>query len=161
VKLIKLALISVVVVFVIITAISLMFPSHVRISKATNLPNQKDSVFALIKNRTNWDKWNPVYQDSSLKQQWEHLASTTLASTDSDYVIQLQQAGRKPVISGWQVYRYPSSDSITLQWYMDFKLSWYPWEKFSSLLYEKSYGRMMEQGLTNMKFLLTDESQRK
>ncbi|MGE5518784.1 MAG: hypothetical protein ACM3VS_02575 [Candidatus Dadabacteria bacterium] len=156
-KIIKLAFISIFVVFVIITAISLMFPSNVRISKATNLPNHKDSVFALVKNHANWEKWNPVYQDSALKQQWEHLQITSIANTDSNYVLQLQQEGRKPVISGWQIYHYPSSDSLTLQWYMDFKLSWYPWEKFSSMLYEKTYGRMMEQGLTNIKGLLNKE----
>jgi hypothetical protein len=34
---------------------------------------------------------------------------------------------------------------------MDFRLSWYPWEKFSSLFYEKTYGTMMETGLLNFK----------
>jgi hypothetical protein len=34
---------------------------------------------------------------------------------------------------------------------MDFRLSWYPWEKFSSLFYEKTYGAMMERGLNDLK----------
>jgi hypothetical protein len=34
---------------------------------------------------------------------------------------------------------------------MDFKLRWYPWEKFSSLLLEKRYGPVMEQGLAKLK----------
>lgn len=36
---------------------------------------------------------------------------------------------------------------------MDFHLSWYPWQKFGSLLYESTYGAMMEKGLTNIKTL--------
>jgi hypothetical protein len=36
---------------------------------------------------------------------------------------------------------------------MDFRLRWYPWEKFSSLLFEKSYGLTMEKGLNNIKKL--------
>jgi hypothetical protein len=36
---------------------------------------------------------------------------------------------------------------------MDFKLKWYPWEKFKSLFYENFYGVQMEQGLSNLKEL--------
>jgi hypothetical protein len=34
---------------------------------------------------------------------------------------------------------------------MDFQLAWYPWQKFSSLFYERTYGAMMERGLANFK----------
>jgi hypothetical protein len=37
---------------------------------------------------------------------------------------------------------------------MDFRLRWYPWEKFSSLLLEKRYGPMLENGLDNLKKLM-------
>jgi hypothetical protein len=37
---------------------------------------------------------------------------------------------------------------------MDFHLRWYPWEKFASLLLEKSYGPRMEQGLATLKRLV-------
>lgn len=53
--------------------------------------------------------------------------------------------------TGWQLHRSNPQDSATLQWYMDFHLSWYPWQKFGSLFYENNYGRMMEQGLYNLK----------
>lgn len=53
--------------------------------------------------------------------------------------------------SGWNIFPGRIPNSFTVQWYMDFHLRWYPWEKFSSLLLEKRYGAMMEQGLTNLK----------
>jgi hypothetical protein len=34
---------------------------------------------------------------------------------------------------------------------MDFRLRWYPWQKFGSLLYEDTYGTMMQQGLQKLK----------
>jgi hypothetical protein len=34
---------------------------------------------------------------------------------------------------------------------MDFKLPWYPWQKFGSLFYENTYGQMMQNGLANSK----------
>jgi hypothetical protein len=79
------------------------------------------------------------------------LQKTIVEQTDSTLVYQLQQSGRKRVINGWELYGGPASDSLTLQWYMDFQLGWYPWEKFSSLFYEKTYGAMMERGLLNLK----------
>jgi hypothetical protein len=67
-------------------------------------------------------------------------------------IFQLQQPHKKPVINGWKIY-HTAPDSLTLQWYMDFHLRWYPWEKLGSLFYENTYGVMMEQGLTNLKRL--------
>lgn len=147
-RIIKLGLISFVVIFGIITLISLLFPSHIRISKATNLPNKRDAVFSLLQNEKGW---HPAYVDSASALKMSGLQKKIIEQTDSTFVTQLQQEGRKPVISGWEIYGKPSSDSLTLQWYMDFQLSWYPWQKFSSLFYETTYGAMMERGLANFK----------
>lgn len=147
-RIIKLGLISFIAIFIIILLISLLFPSQIRISRATNLPNKRDSIFSLLKNEK---AWHPAYFDSASALKFEKLQKTSTQQTDSTLSYQLQQPGRKIVTNGWQLYGSSSSDSLTLQWYMDFKLSWYPWEKFSSLFYEKTYGTMMEKGLANLK----------
>lgn len=66
-------------------------------------------------------------------------------------VMELSQGIKKPVINGWKIYGKAGADSLTLQWYMDFHLKWYPWQKFGSLFYENTYGVMMQQGLDNIK----------
>ena len=147
-RIIKLGLISFVIIFFIIFLISLLFPSEIRISRATNLPNQRERIFAALQKE---NEWHPAYLDSAAAAQMSRLRKTVTQQTDSTFIYQLQQSSRKPVINGWQLYGTSSSDSLTLQWYMDFKLSWYPWEKFSSLFYEKTYGSMMEKGLGNLK----------
>ena len=147
-RIIKLGLTSFVVIFIIITLISLMFPSQIRISRATNLPNQRDSIFALLNNET---AWHPAYLDTASSVQMNKLKKTWVEQTDSTLVYTLQQSERKKVTNGFQLYGTPAADSLTLQWYLDFKLSWYPWEKFSSLFYERTYGTMMEKGLFNLK----------
>ena len=147
-RIIKLGLISFIAIFIIILFISLLFPSQIRISRATNLPNKRDSIFSLLKNEK---AWHPAYFDSASAQKFEKLQKTNTQQTDSTLSYQLQRPGRKVVTNGWQLYGSSSSDSLTLQWYMDFKLSWYPWEKFSTLFYEKTYGTMMEKGLANLK----------
>jgi hypothetical protein len=148
-RLVKLAFLSFFFIFLVVTVISLLIPSRVRISKAVNLNARPDSIFSLIKDENRWSQWHPAYMDSS--GQWKTIRNRVIENTDSSYLLELQQAGRKAVTSGWVLHRYAYSDSLTLQWYMDFKLSWYPWEKFSSMFYEKTYGIMMEQGLSNLR----------
>ena len=147
-RIIKLGLISFIVIFIIITLISLMFPSQIRISRATNLPNKRDAIFVLLNDEK---AWHPAYLDSHSSAQMNLMKKTTIEQTDSTLVYILQQSERKKVTNGWKIYGTPASDSLTLQWYLDFRLSWYPWEKFSSLFYERTYGTMMEQGLNNLK----------
>lgn len=147
-RFLKLGLLSFIVLFLLITLISLLIPSHVRLSRATNLPNQRERIFGLLQRDT---AWHPAYRDTAMAAAWAQLAKKNIERTDSTFVVQLHQQGRKPVISGWQVYGQPSADSLTLQWYMDFKLAWYPWQKFSTLFYESTYGAMMEKGLANLK----------
>ena len=147
-RIIKLGLISFVIIFGIITLISLLFPSHIRISKATNLPNNKSGIVDLLQNER---AWHPAYVDSAASLKMNRLKKTVIEQTDSTIITQLRQDGREPVINGLQLYGTPSSDSLTLQWYMDFQLAWYPWQKFSSLFYERTYGAMMERGLANFK----------
>ena len=147
-RVIKLAIISFVIIFFIIFLISLLFPLQIRISRATNLPNNRERIFSLLKNEP---VWHPAYQDSASSAQMKKLQKTIPVQTDSTLVYTMRQAGRKTVNNGWQIYGEPASDSLTLQWYMDFRLSWYPWEKFSSLFYEQTYGAMMEKGLSNLK----------
>jgi hypothetical protein len=50
-------------------------------------------------------------------------------------------------------YAFISHDSThhTVQWYFDFHLRWYPWEKLASLLLEKVYGTRMAQSLERLR----------
>lgn len=147
-RIIKLGIISAIVFFCIITAFSLFIPSHVRISRATNIKNEKDSVLRLIKDSTRWKEWNPAFSSSNNQTV---IDSKFITLTDSLVIAELRQGNKKPVINGWQIYSVPQADSLTLQWYMDFHLKWYPWKKFESLFFDNVYGSMMEQGLINMK----------
>lgn len=150
-RLIKLALISFLFLFGVATAVSLLIPSSIRISRAVNL----DSVppaFALILDTSRWKEWHPAFMNDSLQRHFP-ITVNLQNRTDSSITMQLRQGNRMPVANGWLIHSYTYADSVTLQWYMDFRLKWYPWQKFSSLFYENTYGAMMEEGLTNLKNL--------
>ena len=74
-----------------------------------------------------------------------------LSIADTEHVAAMERPGRLSVLNGWKNMTISGSDSTTIQWYMDFHLHWYPWEKFGSLLFERSYGPKMELGLSNLK----------
>jgi len=157
VRLVKLALISIVFLFVVVTAISLLIPSHIRISKAINIHGKKDSIFALIGDTGRWKQWHPAFIQNDSTPTFPSIRIIEKIQNDTEVVMRLQQLGKPEVINGWKIYRYSNMDSLTLQWYMDFHLKWYPWKKFGSLFFENTYGVMMEQGLNNVKTLTEDE----
>ena len=162
-KVIKLAILSVIFLFAVILVISLFIPSHIRISRAVNLRPSADSIFNKINDLNSWKEWYPGFDTVILEPVAEkdhrliaaRIQQTTTVTIITDKKDEVQaefKSGRKePVTGGWKMLAYNQSDSLTLQWYFDFKVKWYPWEKFFSLAYDKMYGTQMEAGLTNLK----------
>ena len=151
-RIIKLAVLSALFFFLLLTAISLLVPSTVRLSKAINIGAEKKAILALVSDTTAWKGWHPGFKNTG-GQALTTARVRPIANTDSLIIMELHHPGKQPVVNGWQVYHYTSTDSITVQWYMDFQLKWYPWQKFGSLFYEATYGTMMQQGLASMKEL--------
>lgn len=167
-RFVKLAIISFIFLSLFITGMSLFFPSHIRLSKAINIKADKDSILAQIKDAAKWKNWFPgtdsaglyfengqvrgivLNNKDSAKSAYIHITAETADNVEAEMVTHKM----KPVLNGWQAISYPAGDSITLQWYMDFHLRWYPWEKFRSLILERSYGPKMEKGLSTLKSLL-------
>lgn len=158
-RLIKLAFISFLVFFLLITGISLFFPSHVRISKAIDINSSRDSVRARISQPLYWKNWYPgadtlsLYEADGVIKGIRMPGNQVLLITgynDSTVTAANSTSGNERASMGWNLIQ-SNPKTVTVQWYMDFKLRWYPWEKFSSLLLEKRYGPVMEQGLAKLK----------
>jgi ribosome-associated toxin RatA of RatAB toxin-antitoxin module len=149
----------------VVTAISLLIPSHVRISRAADIQATAAEVWQQVDDLQSWKEWNPFFNQLSIGEieypDTSHGAPPAMKIKET--LIQLKEIkaderifvmltkGKKPVINGWKFIKNSGSDSATLQWYIEFNLRWYPWEKFASLLFEKSYGIQMELGLSNIK----------
>lgn len=161
-RIIKLGIISSIFFFLLITAFSLFIPSDIRISKAIDINADKDSVMNQIRNASNWKKWYPGADSMNLLlvdgkvNGMETNNSQKLVITevnDSSGLATNTGTDSKGGETGWNFY--PGNNrGVIVQWYMDFHLRWYPWEKFSSLMLEKRYGPVMEKGLENLKALL-------
>ncbi|HEV8508466.1 MAG TPA: SRPBCC family protein [Chitinophagaceae bacterium] len=163
-RIFRFIVISVVVLFIIITIISLFIPSHVRISRGIQINSSKDSVMKQVGDVSNWKNWYPgadslklYYEDNVIKglildeQRKRYLV---LRDKKNDEVKAEYLLLNKKIPTGWLVATNDESNSVTIQWYMDFYLHWYPWEKFSSFMFERIYHPQLQQGLDNLKRLL-------
>ncbi|MFM7839980.1 MAG: hypothetical protein ACKO6K_10455, partial [Chitinophagaceae bacterium] len=57
----------------------------------------------------------------------------------------------QPTIPGALYITRSGSSSSVLQWYFNFTVRWYPWEKFGSIIYDQQIGPAMERSLNNLK----------
>jgi len=145
VRIIKLGLISVIFLSLLITGISLFFPSRVRISKAVDINSTRQRVLEQIADTLNWKNWYPGIDSINNITITEKSDSSVRAVSDAP------GSGSQKIDTGWNIFSTSATQHVTVQWYMDFHLRWYPWEKFSSLLLEKMYGLKIEKGLTDLK----------
>ena len=164
-KILRLLVLSFVFLFLMVTAISLLMPSHVRISRATDIQASAGEVWRYVDDLHSWKEWNPFfsglapgdieYSDTSSAEPPAIKIKETLIQLKEikkdERIFVMLTKGKDPVINGWKFISHSGNDSATLQWYIDLDLRWYPWEKFAGLLFEKSYGAQIEQGLSNLK----------
>ena len=160
-KYIKLIIISFLFLSLLITGLSLLFPSTVIVSRAMNMNAPKDSVMVLLKDFEGWRQWIKAMNDSSVV-----LHSKTEAGF-AGTVVKISGVDEKSVYTDWtsrtgkkmkgeiHLFNNANTPNITVvQWQFEQKLKWYPWEKFASLMSDKIMGPMMEANLDELRKLV-------
>lgn len=151
-------LISVIVLGLILVAFSSLLPSGVRISRAIDIMATGKNVGTLLKNLKQWEQWNEYTKALPYK----YAADDSIGS--KELTVLLIKMDNTSVITKWRqqngksfagVFNIIDHGSVTtVQWYFEFSIKWYPWEKFGSIVYDKQLGPQMEQSLLNLKQLL-------
>jgi len=158
-KWIKLAIISAAILFVVVFLLSLLIPERVRISRAVNIHAPQREIVATVSNPSTWTQWNEPLRHAAadgVETTQDQITSGnleivyTMVTADTIKTIWRSRKGRE--IMG--VFSFHESGDITVvQWYFDFNLSWYPWEKIASINFDKQWGPTMEKSLDNLKQL--------
>lgn len=156
-RLIKLAIISAVVLFLIVLGITSLIPSHVRISRAVNMHASQEDIIGRVLNIEDWQGWNELLKGippSKIQYRIQQLNTDSLsikiihATADTVKTVWKSHSGRE--IAG--VFTFQGAGEVTIvQWYFDFHLRWYPWEKFASINFDRQWGPQMEKSLSNLK----------
>ena len=162
-RFLKLIVISILLLFLLLTAFSSLLPSQVRISRAVDINTSNEKLRNELLNLENWSQWNEFIKmlpDQNITQR---------RITTNQLTVTLDKFSKNVVTTQWvqqngktfpAVFNIISQDSLTttLQWYFDFRFRWYPWEKFSSIIYDRQLGPQMEQSLLSLKQLLEKAS---
>jgi hypothetical protein len=162
---VRLIVISFIILLLLITGISLLIPQHMRISRTVSIAAPKDSVLAQIRDAAKWKNWYPGLDTLKPYMADGKIKGAIFDDSDPSHPVYIAITEEKEnevlatfvprkvnsVVNGWSVAEGATPGTTTLQWYMNFHLRWYPWEKFASLTLEKIYGPPMEEGLANLK----------
>jgi hypothetical protein len=163
-RIIKFLLISIIALFGVLTALSLLFPSRLRVSRAINVAAPKEKIAAAVGDLRQWESWNAFIRASQLTGKVYSSPSSgngaflhsnqlnlTLLNGSADSVaVDWRLSGGKHFAGGYNVLP-AADDSITVQSWFDFHFRWYPWEKLGILVYDKKFGPLMEESLAGLK----------
>lgn len=157
-RFVKLGFISAIALFGVILLISLLLPSHIRISRAIDISAPREKIYPLLADIKQWDKWNEyirvyhnrIAEPATLKA--DEIAIFITGKTDTLVTADWQQPSGNKFGNGFAIIANAGGGGhTTVQWYFDFHLKWYPWEKFQSIVYDEQLGPVMEKSLANLK----------
>jgi len=153
-KLIRFAFISVLVIGLLITAISSLFPSVVITSRAVEVNASSAQIQHCVKELSAWKGWMSDWKEQSVtvKDSIAYVGTQRikmLSSTDSTVVLNWVATGQAPYKV--QIEWLPLKEgTYVIHWSFEQHVKWYPWEKFQTLLNEKVLGAKMEVELQNL-----------
>lgn len=154
-KPVKLLIVSLIVLALLITAISALFPSKVIVSRAIELTASSNDIAYYVTDLHHWDAWMSEWKENkvTIKDSTAFISTQTiklLRVTDSTAQFEWVATGQAPYQV--QIEWLPLQESnYVIHWSFTQQVRWYPWEKFQTLLNEKLLGAKMEIELANLK----------
>lgn len=154
-KLVKLFILSIVILSSLITVIASLFPSKAIVSRAMELNVTSEKINACVQDLNNWTLWMSDWKDRTIEQKPGFLKIGTqeislISRNDTSISINWKAQGQKPYLVVLEWIRLKDSVYV-IHWSFEQNVSWYPWEKFQTLLNEKLLGSKMEIELQNLK----------
>ena len=159
-RVLKLFVFSVVIFSILILLLSFLFPSTVRVARAAAIYAPPSEMLTKLSDLRTWQQWNEMVTNPALTG--VSVSPVKFQSDQMELSIK-ETASAKHVwlkngiaIEGGFNLIPSNGDTTILQWYMDFPVRWYPWEKFGSILYDKQIGPVMERSLEKFKKMAED-----
>lgn len=165
-RFVKFFIFALVSLFLVFTALSLLFPSHLRVTRVINVSTDKAKTLRVISDIQTWDHWNRFVQNPELTNKKFEPAAPGRGYFSSDQMtIRLSDLDTTGVALLWDLKhgkQYPGGidlfyinrDSLTVQWYFDLNFRWYPWEKLGAFVYDRKLGPVMEESLDSLRSYL-------
>lgn len=159
-KLLKLGLISLVLLFLLATIMGSLLPSKVLVSRAVNIHAPGDTVRSKMEDIRQWTAWMEGMNDPSVNIQSSVSAQigksevTIAEKNDSTIISTWVTAKGKPQISTMRIIFQPQQQVTIVQWQFEQSIGWLPWERLGSIMNDKIMGPMMEKNLERLRQLI-------
>ena len=167
-KVVKGALIVFIGLFIFLTLISLLIPSHIVTTRAETVQADSGKLFNEISDLKNWKHWHPVFMQDSAKMNFSASSTNVndfaewrsngkknrvvISETKFPYIkVLLQRDGENDIENILALREVQEKGNMQVQWTSITKLKWYPWEKFSGIFIEKMAGSGYEVALASLK----------
>lgn len=162
-KFLKLILFSAVFLFLLLTAMGLLFPSKVLVSRAIDMQSSVESTLAHLSTITAWNGWLEGMDKAVFSEKKNNIAQIgnhtveLLSSKNSEVVAKWKGKDGSEMLSTMRIIEHESSpNTITVQWQFEEEIGWLPWERFGSMMHDKILGAMLEKNLSNLKNYVED-----
>lgn len=152
--------------FAVITIIGLFMPSSVKVSRGAIVNTDSSNVYKELSDVKNWNQWLPwITADSGAVVQiaavtnapgayfkWKGMklnsaGTLTVQSIQPDEILVLHEMKDMNTSEGGFRIRTVGANTTEVLWYMEYKLKWYPWERFYGIFLDKIIGSAFEKGL--------------
>ena len=167
-KVAKGALVVFVGLFIFLTLISLLIPSHIVTTRAETVQADSIRLYSEIADLKNWKHWHPVFMQDSAKMNFSASSTNVndfvewnsnnkknrvvISERKFPYIkILLQRDGENDMENILALREVQEKGNMQVQWTSITKLKWYPWEKFSGIFIEKMSGAGFEIALASLK----------
>lgn len=159
-RLIKLSVISALMLSVLVTAISLLFPSTVIVSRAIEVKASSEKIAIYVADLKQWNAWMSDWKQNDVRLQNDtafigtqiiHLESKTDSSVNYQWVA----TGQAPYQVKIEWFPLEKGNYV-IHWTFEQHVRWFPWEKFQTLLNEKLLGSKMEMELQNLQGVISN-----
>ena len=171
-RLIKMFLFVLIGLFAVITIIGLFIPSSVKISRGIIVSVDSSKVYNELSDVKNWNKWLPwitadsgaVVQLSAVTDKpgayfrWKGVklnsaGTITIQTMNPGEILLLHELkDMNKADGGFRIRSTGANNNVTeVLWYMEYKLKWYPWERFFGIFTDRIIGSAFDKGLEQFK----------
>jgi hypothetical protein len=167
-RFIKPFIIGIVGLFIVVTLLSLLIPSKIKVSRATVISGTTDKIAAQITDLKNWKNWQPLFKSDLATITFSSPSNTANAYCDITYnnkVTRLQvtsvdsssihfllsAAGEDDIENEIDIIPVIEHNQVQVEWKALTILPWYPWEKFYGIFIDKLTGSGYESSLDGLK----------
>jgi hypothetical protein len=175
-RLVKVFMAGFIGLFMVITLLSLLIPSTVKVTRTTIINNSSATkVYEQVSVLTNWKNWHPVFKSGESTivfsppatagnfpyceiMHGSKSARISIVSADINSVkFVLQSPAENDVTNQLFISAIPGQNNVQVEWQALNKLNWYPWEKFYGIFIDKLTGPGYDAALEGLKTYLESQ----